>query len=527
MKVSPFRLVKLLWPYVLLWFLAAGAVGGYAWHEIASSREREIASGRYEAENLARVLQQEVTHSVEGVERTLVMLRILYQRTRDPAVLAGLSDAFNEGSHSEVERRATRFDREGRLVDSTDQEQRGAAISIADRPWFRTARERSGGEVVIGEPTVIHEWGRMAIPLAVRVEAPDGAFDGVLVTALDPEWIVHMFRTVRVGERPEVGLMDRDGRLYAWSASADPLPPGVAVAGVPRSALTITGEERRALRDVVNPDSVIALSAVPRTGIVAFASFSLDRLLVDQRHYARTIVAFALLTLASLSLPIVLVARRALREVAHLSRLERGFRVEREHARTDSLTGAANRRAFEVALRACHAELASGGRPFVLAVVDIDRFKQLNDTHGHSVGDAALRRIARTLLGGVRRSDMVARLGGDEFAVLMPAGDARSMHRPFDMMFTALTVAVAGAGWPISFSIGVIAFESPIPQPQDATALADKLMYEVKASGRNGVRFAVYREQRLHPDVGGRDASAEPSPAGLRTAPAKGETRTS
>lgn len=527
MRASPLRRLRLLWPYALLWLVAAGAVGGYAWYEVASSRDREIASGRYEAENLARVLQREVAHSVEGVERALVMMKILYERTRDPAVLLGLADAFNAGAHSEIERRAVRFDREGRLVDSTDRDQRGEAISIADRPWFRAARDRRDGEIVIGEPSVIHEWGRMAIPLAIRVDAPDGAFDGVLVALLDPEWIVHMFRTVRVGERPEVGLMDREGRLYAWSVSADALPPGAAVPGVPRSAITITGEERRAFRDVVEADNVVALSSVPRTGIVAFASFSLDRLLVDQRHYARAIVAFALLTLASLSLPILLVARRALREVAHVSRLERGFRAEREYARTDPLTGAANRRAFEAALRACHAALAASGRPFVLAIVDIDRFKQLNDTHGHSVGDAALKRIARTLLGGVRRSDMVARLGGDEFAVLMPAGDAWSMRRPFDAMFTALTVAVAGAGWPISFSIGVIAFEGPIAQPQEATALADKLMYEVKASGRNGVRYAVYREQRLHPDVAGADASAKRAPAGWGAPPAEGETRAS
>ncbi len=57
---------------------------------------------------------------------------------------------------------------------------------------------------------------------------------------------------------------------------------------------------------------------------------------------------------------------------------------------------------------------------------------------------------------------MVARLGGDEFAVLMPGTSGDAMHRPFDAMFTALTVAVAGEGWPISFSVGVIAFEGPI-----------------------------------------------------------------
>ncbi len=349
----------------------------------------------------------------------------------------------------------------------------------------------------------------MAVPLAIRIDSPDGAFDGVLVTVLDPERIVHMFRTSRVGERSAVGIMDREGRLYAWSTSTDPLPPGLAFAGVPRSAITVTGVERHALHEVVDPDDVVALSAIPGTGFVAFSAFSRDRLLVDQRYYARSTLSFALLTLASLTLPIALVARRALREVARRSRLERGFRAERANARTDPLTGTANRRAFEDALLSCHADLVQTGRPFVLAIIDIDRFKQLNDTHGHAVGDLALQRIARTLLGGVRRSDMVARLGGDEFAVLMPNGDARSMHRPFDAMFTALTVTVTGEGWPISFSVGVITFESPAPRPEDATALADKLMYAVKASGRNGVRFAVYRDDRLHPDLGGEDADDE------------------
>ena len=149
------------------------------------------------------------------------------------------------------------------------------------------------------------------------------------------------------------------------------------------------------------------------------------------------------------------------------------------------------------------------GRPFALGFVDVDRFKRLNDTRGHAVGDRALQRIARTLMSGVRRSDLVARLGGDEFAVLMPGTNAASMHRPFDAMFTALTVAVAGEGWPISFSMGVIAFEGPIERPQDASALADELMYAVKASGRNGVRFATYRDRRLHPEPSPGEASED------------------
>ncbi len=86
---------RVLWPFLALWLVVAGAVGGYGWYEIASTRDREIAAGRNEAENLARVLQEQVTRSVESAERTLGMLRILYERTRDPNVLAGLAPAFN------------------------------------------------------------------------------------------------------------------------------------------------------------------------------------------------------------------------------------------------------------------------------------------------------------------------------------------------------------------------------------------------------------------------------------------------
>jgi diguanylate cyclase (GGDEF)-like protein len=340
----------------------------------------------------------------------------------------------------------------------------------------------------------------MVIPLVMRLDTPAGDFDGVLLTVLDPERLVHLFRAIRVGERSVVGIMDREGRLYVGSTSTDPLPAGVTAAGVPRSAATVVGDQKRTLRDVVDAEGVIALSAVPGTDLLAFAALSEARLLVEQRLYALNIAGFALFALAALTLPIVLVARRAMREVARRSHLEIGMAAERQIARTDALTEAANRRAFEDALAQCHADLNEAGRPFVLAMVDVDRFKRLNDTRGHAIGDRALQRTARTLMGSVRSSDLVARLGGDEFAVLMPGANAQTMHRPFDAMFTALTVVVAGEGWPISFSMGVIAFEGPIEQAQDASALADELMYAVKASGRNGVRFAIYHDRRLHPE---------------------------
>ncbi len=173
------------------------------------------------------------------------------------------------------------------------------------------------------------------------------------------------------------------------------------------------------------------------------------------------------------------------------------FQRERQSARTDPLTEAANRREFDERLAQCHAELASTGCPFVLALIDVDHFQRLNDSHGHAVGDRALQGIARTLTGSVRSTDLVARLGGDEFAVLLPGIDGHAMHRPFEAIIAALKVSFVAERWPISLSVGVIAFEGPVARSRDACTLTDHLMYDVKASGRDGARFAVYRDRRL------------------------------
>lgn len=502
--------LRLLWPYLALWFAVTLAVGAYAWHEVSSTRARELASGRAAAGNLAQLLQEQVARSVDGLTRTLQLVRIVHEGGHGTTKLAGFAEPLVLSGSSDIERRVLRFDRDGWLVDATDPAALRVRFSVADTPWFTATRDRAGGGIVIGEPRFGQVSERMVIPMAVRLTAADGRFDGVLATALDPARLVQVFRTLRVGERSVVGLIDRNGLLYSYSASAaatkgqpaDGAPVVPAAAGPAGDATA--GRPSRVLTDVVGPADVIVRSAVPGTDLVAFAAFSEASLLDDWRRHARSVVGLALLTLGALTLPIALAAVRALREAGQRRAIEAGYEAERAQARTDPLTGIANRRAFEDALARCHAEFARVRQPFVLAYVDVDRFKKLNDTRGHAVGDRALKRIAKTLGSGVRRSDLIARIGGDEFAVLMPDADARAMRRPFDAMFTALTLAVASEGWPISFSVGVIAFEDATASAESAGDLVDKLMYMVKASGRNGVRFAVWRGGRLYPDRGPR-----------------------
>lgn len=132
----------------------------------------------------------------------------------------------------------------------------------------------------------------------------------------------------------------------------------------------------------------------------------------------------AVLGLATLLLGLAL-AERAHRVQGRL--LER----EREVARTDAVTGAPNRLAFEEALAHEHARIVRGGRSAGLFLVDIDRFKQVNDVHGHDVGDRVLAEAVDRLLSGLRGMDVVARWGGDELIVLAPDLDGAAAVERF------------------------------------------------------------------------------------------------
>jgi two-component system cell cycle response regulator len=164
----------------------------------------------------------------------------------------------------------------------------------------------------------------------------------------------------------------------------------------------------------------------------------------------------------------------------------------RRLASTDPLTGLMNRRSFLDALGREHSRAARHGLPMALAMVDVDHFKRVNDTHGHDVGDLVLRAVAASLADVARKSDLVARWGGEEFVVFLPqtgAAGARIAAERLRRAIAALRpVTSGGVEVPISASFGLASTSSAAPV-EELLARADRALYLAKERGRNRVEL--------------------------------------
>ncbi len=165
----------------------------------------------------------------------------------------------------------------------------------------------------------------------------------------------------------------------------------------------------------------------------------------------------------------------------------------RQLVSTDPLTRLHNRRAFFDRAAREHAAIRAGGPPAAVALIDVDHFKRLNDTHGHLAGDRALRAIADCMRQSVSAGDMVGRIGGEEFAVLMPAcplGEAERTAEHLRASVENLAIPAgddAAEGGIIRCTVSVGLAVLGLAGPDQALAVADRALYRAKSSGRNRV----------------------------------------
>ena len=168
-------------------------------------------------------------------------------------------------------------------------------------------------------------------------------------------------------------------------------------------------------------------------------------------------------------------------------------------ARTDELTGVKNRRAFNEQADTMFAYTQRYGVPLCALLLDIDHFKQINDTHGHAAGDKVLQAVAEQIQSTLREADLCGRLGGEEFGVLLAGTNmhvAVQIAEKIRLAVEAIEVLVNGATLHVTISVGVAEAGPACANTSTLLAQADAAMYHAKSNGRNQVQSSSAQAQQ-------------------------------
>jgi two-component system, cell cycle response regulator len=186
--------------------------------------------------------------------------------------------------------------------------------------------------------------------------------------------------------------------------------------------------------------------------------------------------------------------------IVHLQKaLMESNRQLEELSLTDSLTGIRNRRAFDERLDDAFEHAKRYERPLSLVVLDVDLFKQINDTHGHDTGDAVLRGVAHLVATCTRTTDFVARIGGEEFAVILPETPLFEAMQ-FAEKIRSRIAATPVAGLDVTVSLGVAnALHSKVRNTAELFHAADQALYRAKSNGRNRTEMERRRVPEREP----------------------------
>ncbi|MEZ5246882.1 MAG: GGDEF domain-containing protein [Acidimicrobiales bacterium] len=187
---------------------------------------------------------------------------------------------------------------------------------------------------------------------------------------------------------------------------------------------------------------------------------------------------------------VILLAALSLRVIALLAENDRLTRSLTDQARNDPLTGLGNRRALETGITQIGDAARRGRRLRAVVVIDLDRFKEINDTHGHLVGDEVLKIVARRLRDAVRDRDLLVRHGGDEFVAVMTVRDVDEAVRAAERLGAAIrdNYALPIGNLTVDATMG-IAVDRGDSTLEGLMAIADDALYTAKANGRGSIHI--------------------------------------
>ncbi len=448
-----------------------------------------------DAERAAAVATQDLLDTYEAqavralreIDQTLILVQSWPGREANPHTL---TDLKRKGLlPADLIFTVSIADRDGVIREST---RAIGGQGVADKDIFLA--QRQGDRFFIGRlpqgPT-----GDAELQFSRRLTDSHGAFDGVVLVAVGADYFVSGYDPTKWGEHGVIGLLGTDGvfrvrRTGDSLYSGDAIDYASAVAGADenKSAVRVNGWD--GLRRWTSARELFGFPLAVLVGL------SVDEQMLTAQHQSRAYVAWAVLSSALVLLLTGVLGRMSwklmqsrLRESQ--SKLQHAERVE-YLAYHDGLTGLPNRSLFSKLLTQGIREAQRYQGRLAVAFLDLDRFKQINDTLGHEAGDQLLKEVAIRLKGCVRESDTVARLGGDEFVVLLPQlthdNYAALVARKI-LVASARPFILKGHEYRVTASIGISIYPRDGLDEQTLTKNADIAMYQAKAEGKNNFQF--------------------------------------
>jgi diguanylate cyclase (GGDEF)-like protein len=467
--------------------------------KVTSVSEVHMRESVADVSNTALLFEQDVLRTATELDRIIKFLRRSYENSAYGAEWSSLiSEDFVVNARTV---QIAIIDKSGRLISSTAMLKPGKPVDLSDREHFRVHAYGREDRLFISEPVLGRASGRWSVQFTRPFSGKDGSFAGVIVVSLDPHLLVATYAKLRSDHHWAFALIGADDVIRSGAGYFSTMLGKDYWPGAQPTILNSRNTEVSVSRELVDGQWRIAglrkVDGLPLTVVVSVRDTSRAGTAVLGAEV--DFIAAALFTL----LVIAVVMISAARDRRHVSRMT-------NLAHHDSLTGLLNRLSFRKTLDfECleHAET----RSFAVHLIDLDRFKPVNDAHGHPVGDKLLAAVAARLKESVRAIDAVYRLGGDEFALIqrdcgsigsagsIAARICRVLSEPFDIDGRQISIG-ASVGIALSKTDGA-----------NATALlqaADMALYLSKSEGRGTYRhynsdlFTVYsRRRQLEADL--------------------------
>jgi len=341
-------------------------------------------------------------------------------------------------------------------------------------------------------------WVRLAVAPRIDEHGGSALYPQLVVPVLAAVVLVLIGLAVWIAPETEISSFTLIAAIAAGLAAevlvvryllADGSKPSIQSALLGSALLIVVAAELTGRSVRVRQRGAARIGVARLTVVILSFAISLVYAGVSFRHGEQN-DAFAVTSCVSILLVLRLMVHNLERH-HHSKRLEEALREQEQLAVMDSLTGLYNRRFLDAELKLELDRSARSQVPVGVLLCDVDHFKQINDAHGHLLGDSVLREVARRLLSAVRNGDLVARYGGEEFVVLLPGGGKEKLweigercrrsfyETPFQLPHerkVAVTISIGGACWPENATT-----------PRGLLGAADAALYRAKAAGRNKI----------------------------------------